>query len=228
MSIASEITRIQNNIAEAYDACEEKGAAMPQTQNSANLADTIGSITGGGASQAELRKERVKAMLPAMYWRDSNKSLLVNNLTDYFVDQNDVDLQASSRSDAANPEAVAIVNMQGIGTFVRMLYFESDRLIDYGDDPTFYVPDTNNESYINMLITGTVPEITDTTVTLSAPFILTDITATTEMSVDLIAVYEGISSGTLTQEYTFTADFKVNGTSISQIQIPCSIVLGKF
>ena len=50
MSIASEITRINNNISAAYTACSDKGATMPQTQNSANLADTIGSIpTGGGA-----------------------------------------------------------------------------------------------------------------------------------------------------------------------------------
>lgn len=47
MSIVSEITRINNNIAAAYSACEDKGATMPQAQNSANLADTIGSIPSG-------------------------------------------------------------------------------------------------------------------------------------------------------------------------------------
>lgn len=44
MSIASEITRINTNVANAYIACRGKGAVMPQTQNSANLADTIRSI----------------------------------------------------------------------------------------------------------------------------------------------------------------------------------------
>ena len=48
MTIASEITRINNNIASAYTACNGKGATMPATQNSANLADCIDSIQSGG------------------------------------------------------------------------------------------------------------------------------------------------------------------------------------
>lgn len=50
MSIASEITRINNNISAAYTACNGKGATMPATQNSANLADCIDSISGGGGA----------------------------------------------------------------------------------------------------------------------------------------------------------------------------------
>ena len=53
MSIASEITRINTNIAAAYTACSDKGATMPQTQNSANLADTIDSIPSGGGTLEE-------------------------------------------------------------------------------------------------------------------------------------------------------------------------------
>lgn len=53
MSIASEITRINNNIASAYTACNGKGATMPQTQNSANLADTIGSISSTPTLQSK-------------------------------------------------------------------------------------------------------------------------------------------------------------------------------
>jgi hypothetical protein len=48
MSIASEITRINTNIAAAYDEAEAKGATMPATENSANLADTVASIPSGG------------------------------------------------------------------------------------------------------------------------------------------------------------------------------------
>ena len=48
MSIASEITRITNNVAAAYTAASGKGATLPATQNSANLADTITSIPSGG------------------------------------------------------------------------------------------------------------------------------------------------------------------------------------
>ena len=47
MSIASEITRIQGNISDAYTAANGKGATMPATQNSANLATTISSIQTG-------------------------------------------------------------------------------------------------------------------------------------------------------------------------------------
>lgn len=48
MTIASEITRIQNNIVGAYTALSAKGATMPATQNSANLATTVNSISSGG------------------------------------------------------------------------------------------------------------------------------------------------------------------------------------
>lgn len=47
MSISSEITRINTNIANAYTACNNKSATMPQIQNSANLATTIASIPSG-------------------------------------------------------------------------------------------------------------------------------------------------------------------------------------
>lgn len=45
----SERQRIAANIATAYDEAEAKGATMPTTENSANLADTIASISGGGS-----------------------------------------------------------------------------------------------------------------------------------------------------------------------------------
>lgn len=50
MTIASEITRIQNNIAGAYTALSAKGATMPATQNSANLATTVASVPAGGTT----------------------------------------------------------------------------------------------------------------------------------------------------------------------------------
>ena len=45
MSIVGEITRINNNISAAYAACQDKNAELPLSQNSANLANTIRSIT---------------------------------------------------------------------------------------------------------------------------------------------------------------------------------------
>lgn len=48
MTIASEITRINGNIAAVYTALSDKGATMPAAQNSANLANTVASIPAGG------------------------------------------------------------------------------------------------------------------------------------------------------------------------------------
>lgn len=45
MSISSEINRIKTNIADAYTQAGNKGATLPQNQNSANLASTIQSIS---------------------------------------------------------------------------------------------------------------------------------------------------------------------------------------
>ena len=50
MSIASEITRIKTNIDNAYTALEAKGATIPSDKNSANLASTVNTISGGGSS----------------------------------------------------------------------------------------------------------------------------------------------------------------------------------
>lgn len=47
MSIASEITRISTNVSNAYSAANAKGATMPTSQNSDNLATTIASIPSG-------------------------------------------------------------------------------------------------------------------------------------------------------------------------------------
>ncbi len=48
MSIQSEINRIKANVASAYAKCEERGAVLPATENSANLPATIESIPSGG------------------------------------------------------------------------------------------------------------------------------------------------------------------------------------
>lgn len=56
MSIASEIQRIKNNIANAYSVCGDKGANLPQNRNSANLANCINSISAASSgSNIDLR-----------------------------------------------------------------------------------------------------------------------------------------------------------------------------
>lgn len=57
MTIASEIQRINTNIANAYTSASQKGATMPEVQNSANLAQTISTIQGGsGGNPSEVCK----------------------------------------------------------------------------------------------------------------------------------------------------------------------------
>ena len=51
MSVNTEITRINNNIAAAYTMLESMGATMPQDRNSANLPSTIRTVPQGAVSQ---------------------------------------------------------------------------------------------------------------------------------------------------------------------------------
>lgn len=52
MSISSEITRINGNIASSYSEVSAKGGTIPAAQNSANLASAIASIPTGGAAHS--------------------------------------------------------------------------------------------------------------------------------------------------------------------------------
>ena len=54
MSIVDEINRINGNIANAYNACNAKGATMPATQNSGSLAAAIDTIATGGGGDSSL------------------------------------------------------------------------------------------------------------------------------------------------------------------------------
>lgn len=53
MTIASEIQRIKNNIANAYSACQTKGAELPVIQNSANLSTTIATLETGQIGESD-------------------------------------------------------------------------------------------------------------------------------------------------------------------------------
>ena len=59
MSISSEITRINTNISNAYTAVGNKGGTLPVTQNSANLATAISSITTGGGSSIPVQEKDI-------------------------------------------------------------------------------------------------------------------------------------------------------------------------
>lgn len=49
MSISNEIQKLQTNLANSYEACSDKGATMPASQNFDNLADCIDSIPTGSS-----------------------------------------------------------------------------------------------------------------------------------------------------------------------------------
>lgn len=76
MSIANEIERIKRNIANAYEACLNKGATMPDIQNSDNLAETILSIIMGSASNAT--EEQINAILTQMTVEEVDGELVIN------------------------------------------------------------------------------------------------------------------------------------------------------
>ena len=65
MSVADQINRIKTNIANTYTAAQAKGATMPQTQNSDNLAACIQSTStgGGGSTQFGLTAEQMLGTL---------------------------------------------------------------------------------------------------------------------------------------------------------------------
>lgn len=69
MTIASEITRIKTNIASAYTALEEKGAVIPEVQNSDNLPEAISSISNTGAATGTMRE----------FWAVPNSYLQLDN-----------------------------------------------------------------------------------------------------------------------------------------------------
>ena len=83
MTIASEITRINNNIAAAYTAANNKGASLPNTQNSANLAECINSISagsGGNNSAAYIVLNHISGSSPEFFLLQGNVSTYNVNL----------------------------------------------------------------------------------------------------------------------------------------------------
>lgn len=54
MTIANEISRIKDNISEAYTVAAEKGAEIPETKNSENLAGCINSISTGSSGGGDI------------------------------------------------------------------------------------------------------------------------------------------------------------------------------
>lgn len=75
MSVQSEINRIKSNIEDAYDALTTKGATMPQTQNSANLAQTVQSLN------LESEHKYIAKTLSAS-WSEQSEGIYMQTFTD--------------------------------------------------------------------------------------------------------------------------------------------------
>lgn len=76
MSVQSEINRIKSNIEDAYDALAAKGATMPQTQNSANLAQTVQSLN------LESEHKYITKTLSASSWSEQSEGIYMQTFTD--------------------------------------------------------------------------------------------------------------------------------------------------
>lgn len=76
MSVQSEINRIKSNIESAYDALASKGATMPQTQNSENLASTAQSIN------LESEHKYITKTLSASSWSEQSEGIYMQTFTD--------------------------------------------------------------------------------------------------------------------------------------------------
>lgn len=119
MSISSEISRISGNVADAYTAANAKGATMPVTQNSDNLASTIATIQTGGTPAYQMFS-RVKD--------DNNND--VGIVVGYHIDANGnkyavVCLNAADRKGGGVQFFDSAVNITSLPTY----YGDLDRVI---------------------------------------------------------------------------------------------------
>jgi hypothetical protein len=169
MTIASEITRIQTNIANAYTAASGKGATLPANQNSDNLATCIGSISGGsgGSGKYELL-ERIKD--------DSNNE--IGTVSGFFTDGNNVEyavvcLDARYRSSSGiawgstgNIPNLPLYDSWALYSTKETATFNTQKIIDAGLSST---PAATHCRSLSFVIDGTtyygqlmnVPELID-------------------------------------------------------------------
>lgn len=142
MSIASQITRINNNISNAYSACSAKGATMPSTQNSANLANCISSISGGsgGGSVTDYLKQPLISMNTGvvidtqtlnLQMDDSNDALF--NITGKHF--NNTSYDASTGTWTSNDGTLTLMVFKD---YLILYSHESSDAVRYFDKPTVF------------------------------------------------------------------------------------------
>jgi hypothetical protein len=130
MTIASEIQRIKDNVAAAYAECSAKGATLPTTENSANLPDTISSITGGGGggtTVTAVNKTESAISVNDKVWVN-NGSIIAGTSIDVF-------------SDNYSADSSAVINGVGNTVWGKHIYYSlsGDKLTRIGDTVAMYV-----------------------------------------------------------------------------------------
>ena len=108
MTIASEITKLNTNLTNAYTAVDDKGGTLPQAQNFDNLATAISSIPSGESSGKYQLIQRIS---------DDNGNE-IGTVSGFFTDSNDVeyavvclDAQYRLASGAWCSNTTAVTNM---------------------------------------------------------------------------------------------------------------------
>lgn len=156
MSIAEQITRIKTNISNAYDKCEAKGATIPTDKNSANLATTIDSITGGSAPSIAIKSpyadDNGKFVKPAEWDDIESIPIAEGEQVVYYLFDNTLDfswcsIQVNTNSGNSLCEYGRVVNgqFQSLGVSTSVASGQHHRKILSEEFP--------NENYIVLKIT---------------------------------------------------------------------------
>lgn len=136
MSIASEITRIKNNISSAYDECALKGATMPahDLEDSDHLANTISSIT-------ELRGQQVTIYEYSPIGTTFYPTGVYNGITQATTEMKRCDLSITPSTSAQTfdiftihqggpPYPPEVINVEGLSGFETVSISAVDSTID--------------------------------------------------------------------------------------------------
>lgn len=103
MTVASEITKLQGNLAACYTAVSNKGGTMPEHENFDNLATAIGTISGGGSAGKYELLEQIKD--------DSDN--VIGTVCGFFTDENDVEYAVVCLGQNISSSSLALCSSTG-------------------------------------------------------------------------------------------------------------------